>query len=170
MERPAPHCKVRDSPPAGQPPVVCSAIFRFCTALAAVFALTAVASVWAAGAFKPRPGSRPDFVSLHCRAAANAKPCAIALGYLAALDLDRAREACAMLERSTLENAGGMAGCKTTLLQARGIRIRYSVDDVVRSPLGMMIRFSTRTSSNAPVRQQMLVTPAARILAIVPEP
>jgi hypothetical protein len=135
-----------------------------------VSALAAAATVWAGGAFDARPNSRPDFVSQRCREAANANACAIALRYLAALDLDRAEQACALLERSTLEAAGGVLGCTRTLSQARGTRIRYSVSDILHSPLGRVIRFSTRANSNAPVPQQMLVTPAGRILAIVPEP
>jgi hypothetical protein len=94
----------------------------------------------------------------------------VALRYLAALDLDRAAEACAMLDRGTLDAAGGIAGCTATLGAARGIRIRYSLLAVLTSPLGRTIRFWTAARGRAPIYQQMLVSPAGRIIAIAPEP
>jgi hypothetical protein len=114
--------------------------------------------------------SRPAYVSKDCRAPGNARACAVALRYLEALDLDRAGEACGLLERSTLEAAGGMPGCAAILRRTRGVRIRYSVHQVLRSPLGRTVRFSTRGGSSAPVYQQMLVSQTGKIVAVVPEP
>ena len=114
--------------------------------------------------------STPEFVTPRCKTAPYARACAVALRYLAALDLDRAAEACGLLDRSTLEAAGGMAACKKMLLQVRGIRLRYRLRGVARSPLGTTIRFSTRATGRLPVRQQMLISPAGRILAVIPEP
>jgi hypothetical protein len=139
-------------------------------ALGAVAALSATATMWAGGTFDSSASSKADFVSASCRAPANAPACAVALRYLAALDLDRARDACALLDRPTLEAAGGMTGCTKMLSQARGVRIHYSIAAVLPSPLGRTIRFSTRAGDDAPLRQQMLVSPAARIVAVVPEP
>jgi hypothetical protein len=116
------------------------------------------------------PASRPDFVTPTCRMPANARACRVALRYLAALDLDRTREACRLLAPETLENAGGLAGCETTLRQARGIRIRYSIHGVHRSPVGTTVQFSTQGRSNAPVPQVMFVSPAGKIVLVAPAP
>jgi hypothetical protein len=112
----------------------------------------------------------PDYVSPSCRLRANAMACAVALRYLAALDLDEAREACVTLDRGTLDAAGGIAGCMETLGAARGIRIGYSLLAVLMSPLGRTIRFWTAARGRARIYQQMLVSPAGRIVAIAPEP
>jgi hypothetical protein len=141
------------------------------TIVAAVVAALAISgTAWASRSVDSKPVSRADYVSPGCRAPANAPACAVALRYLAALDLDRAREACGLLEHSTLEAAGGMRGCVKILASARGIRIRYGIRSVLPSPLGRTIRFWTRGRSDTPVRQQMLVSPVGRIVAIVPEP
>lgn len=139
-------------------------------ALAAVAALAAATTLWAAGSFSPGKSSRAAFVSPRCNEAGNKKACAVALRYLAALDLDRAEQACELLEQPTLKAAGGLAECAKTLLLARGIRIRYSIDDVRQTPLGKTIRFSTQGTSTAPFNQEMLVSPRGRIVAVVPEP
>jgi hypothetical protein len=94
--------------------------------------------------------------------------CRVALRYLKALDLDRTREACRLFAPSTLEAAGGMAGCTRRLAQARGIRIRYSLVAASESPLGTVILFSTRGKSRGSVRQEMLVSSSRRIVAILP--
>jgi hypothetical protein len=138
--------------------------------VAAVAAVCAAASLWAAGMFSSAQSSSPDFVSSDCRSRTNVRACTIALRYLAALDLDRAQEACGLLESSTLAAAGGMVGCTKTLLRARGIRIHYSISRVLHSPLGRTVRFSTLGDGDAPIRQQMLISPAGRIVAVVPEP
>lgn len=124
----------------------------------------------AANASKSPPTSRPEFVTPACRAAANAGACSVALRYLAALDLDRPREACRLLDPPTLAAAGGMRGCTKTLSRGRGIRIRYAITAALPSPLGRTIRFWTRAGHRSAVRQQMLISPAGRIIAIVPEP
>jgi hypothetical protein len=139
-------------------------------ALGVVAALAAAATVWAGGLSGVGPSSRPDFVAASCRTPANARACAVALRYLAALDLDRAPQACALLEQSTLANAGGMNRCEKTLLQARGIRIHYSIAAILRSPFGKTIRFTTRAKGDAPLRQQMLVSPDGWVIAVIPEP
>jgi hypothetical protein len=116
------------------------------------------------------PVSRPDFMTSDCRTRGNTRACRVALRYLAALDLDQAGRACALLEHSTLEGAGGIDGCVRTLSQARGIRIRYSITTVMESPLGRAVSFSTRASARSPIRQQMLVSSSGRIIAILPVP
>src|SRR2546426_11581674 len=106
-------------------------------AFGAVATLSAAATLWAGGVFGSGPTtSRPIFVSASCHAPPNAAACAVALRYLAALDLDRGREACGLLDDPTLQAAGGTDGCSRTLAQARGIRIQYRVAAVNRSPLG----------------------------------
>jgi hypothetical protein len=137
--------------------------------LGVVAASSAAATVWAGGVFDTRPTSGPDSVSAGCRAHANARACSIGLRYLAALDLDRAEEACALLDGSTLEAAGGMAGCTETLRSAKGIRIHYSILAAWPSFLGTTIRFSTQGDGDAPIRQQMLISPRGRIVAVIPE-
>lgn len=116
------------------------------------------------------PISRPDYVAPACRAVDNAKACGVALRYLAALDLDRFDEVCALLEPETLEGAGGLARCKRTLRSARGLRIRYSLTKVVASALGHTVFFSTRRGRSGPLPQGMIVTPRGLILAVVPVP
>jgi hypothetical protein len=138
-------------------------------ALLGVAVASAAATIWAAGVFDAKPESRPDFVSVSCRSQVNARACSIALRYLAALDLDRAEEACALLDHSTLEAAGGIAGCTNTLLGAKGIRIHYSISAAGQSVLGTTIRFSTWADGDAPIRQQMLISPEGRIVAVAPE-
>jgi hypothetical protein len=133
-------------------------------------ALATAVAIGAGHAFAADPISKPDHVAPGCRARANSSACTIALRYLAALDLDRAREACSLLEPETLEAAGGMARCVKTLSAARGIRIRYSILDVHYSPFGRTVVFSTRAGSRAPIRQAMIVTRRGRILAIAPVP
>jgi hypothetical protein len=115
-----------------------------------------------------RPVSK-QYVAPSCQAPANRRACSVALRYLAALDLDRAEVACGLLDGPTLAAAGGMAGCTRTLLQARGIRIRYSILAALASPLGTTIRFTTAGGSDPPLHQQMLVSRAGRIIAVVPE-
>jgi hypothetical protein len=144
---------------------------RVATIVATVLGVLATCgAAWAGGSANSKPVSRPAYVTPACRAPGNAPACAVALRYLAALDLDRAREACGLLEPSTLEAAGGMRGCVKILSSAHGIRIRYGIHGVGPSPLGRTIRFWTKGRSDTPVRQQMLVSPAGRIVAIVPEP
>jgi hypothetical protein len=116
------------------------------------------------------PGSHADFVPASCRTALYARSCGVALQYFAALDLDRTDAACRLLDPGTLEAAGGLVACKRLLLQARGIRIHYRTSTVAESPLGTTIRFSTRADGRQWLRQQMLVSPARRIVAIVFEP
>ena len=79
-------------------------------------------------------------------------------------------EACALLDESTLETAGGLRGCERTLSQARGIRIHVWIAAVLRSPLGSTIRFTTRRKGDTTLRQQLLVSPDGRIVAVIPEP
>jgi hypothetical protein len=116
------------------------------------------------------PGSHADFVTANCRTPVYAHQCAVALQYFAALDLDRADDACRLLDLGTLEAAGGLAACKKTLLRARGIRIHYRISAVAPTPLGTTVRFSTRADGREWLRQQMLVSPAGRIVAVVFEP
>ncbi len=132
-----------------------------------VCAVSAGAALLAGIALGSLPRSRADFVTPSCRAAAYAGACGVALRYLAALDLDRADEACRLLDAETLEAAGGMAACRKALLRARGIRIHYRISTVARSPLGTTVRFSTRADGREWLRQQMLVSPAGRIVAVV---
>lgn len=139
-------------------------------ALVGVAALSAGATVWLRVATGATPRSAPSYVSPSCRLTANAKACAIALRYLAALDLDRAGDACRLLAPGTLQAAGGLNACKKTLLRARGIRIHYRISAVAQSPLGTTVRFSTRANGRQWLRQQMLVSPAGRIVAVVFEP
>jgi hypothetical protein len=131
---------------------------------------TLVSAISLIGSAPAIPVSRPDFVTGDCGTTPNARACGVALRYLAALDLDRAGCACALLERSTLEAAGGIAGCVKTLSQARGIRIHYWITAVMESPLGRTVSFSTRAHARRRIRQQMLGSPAGRIIAIVPVP
>lgn len=135
-----------------------AALPAFCAVLgcAVVFTGVAVASP---------SHSRPDFVTPSCRTAAYA--CGAAVRYLSALDLDRAGDACRLLDAGTLQAAGGLGACKKTLLQARGVHIRYRISAVAPSPLGMTVRFSTRAEGRQWLRQQMLVSPAGRIVAVV---
>jgi hypothetical protein len=139
-------------------------------AFGAVAAVAGAATIWSGSVSDSKPDSRPHFVAAECRVTLNTEACAVALRYLAALDLDRTQEACALLDRSTLEAAGGKTGCRKRLAQAHGVRIHYSVFTVRRSPLGSTVRFSTWVSGRSPVRQQMLVSPAGRIVAVVIEP
>lgn len=143
-------------------------MFRSATALG--IALAAAAIVGSGVAAGGDPTSKPDHVDRRCQERANSWACRVALRYLAALDLDRTREACSLLEPETLEAAGGMAGCRKTLSGARGIRIRYSILDVHTSPLGRTVYFSTRADGRTDLRQAMIVTPRRRILAIAPAP
>lgn len=136
---------------------------------AVVVAATAAATLWAGGFFDTEPRTRPDFVATGCRLPVNARACSIALHYLAALDLDEADEACALLDRSTLEAAGGMSGCTKTLRAAKGIRIHYAISGAAPSLFGTTVRFSTWATGDAPIPQQMLISPGGRILMIVPE-
>jgi len=125
------------------------------------------AAVLAGAAGGSLPRSRADFVTPTCRTAVYTGACGVALRYLAALDLDRAEEACRLLDQGTLEAAGGMGACMRMLLRARGIRIHYRILAVARSPLGTTVRFSTRADGRQWLRQQMLVSPAERIVAVV---
>jgi hypothetical protein len=122
----------------------------------------------ASGSFSGPPPT-PKRVAPSCLAPRDEWACTVALRYLAALDLDRTHEACALLAPGTLEAAGGMTACRRLLSRARGIRIVYAIDDVHRTPLGRSVYFSTRGRSEAPVRQVMLVSPARRILAVIPD-
>ena len=144
--------------------------YRLTIALVGMAALSAGAIVWLGAPAGATPRSAPDYVSPRCVLRANTTACAVALRYLGALDLDQVDKACAMLDRGTLDAAGGIAGCTATLSTARGIRIRYSLLAVLMSPLGRTIRFWTAARGRAPINQQMLVSPAGRIVAIVPEP
>src|SRR5262245_23215312 len=82
------------------------------------------------------PDSRPHFVTRGCGQNATVRAaCHIAIRYLRALDGDRFPAACALLARDTLDNAGGMNGCITTLARARGARIRYAIHAVVETAL-----------------------------------
>jgi hypothetical protein len=137
--------------------------------LGLVTVAAAAATIWAGGPFDGRPRSRPDFVAAACSSDENARACSTALRYLAALDLDRADEACTLLAPSTLGAAGGMPGCAETLRGARGIRIHYSISAARPSLLGTTVRFSTWADGDAPIRQQMLVSPAGRIVIVAPE-
>jgi hypothetical protein len=136
---------------------------------AAVVAAATAATLWAGGLFNTKAGTRPDSVATSCRLHVNAGACSIALRYLAALDLDQNDEACALLDRSTLEAAGGISGCTKTLGAAKGIRIHYAISGAAPSSLGTTIRFSTWANGDAPVRQQMLVSQDHQIIMIVPE-
>ena len=137
----------------------------------AACAVLAVAGAFAAvAAAAPSTRSGADFVTPKCKAAVYAPACGVAVRYLAALDHDRAAEACGLLAPETLQAAGGSSACKRILLQARGIRIHYRISAVAQSLLGTTVRFSTRAEGRGWLRQQMLVSPAGRIVAIVPEP
>jgi hypothetical protein len=133
-------------------------------------ALAAVAPVSPAAVAAAKPISKPDYVNPRCAAHANSSACRVALRYLAALDLDRTRDACSLLEPETLDAAGGMAGCVKTLSAAHGIRIRYSILDVWPSPFGRTVFFSTSAESRTAIRQAMIVTRRGRIFAIAPVP
>src|SRR5262249_14599881 len=100
---------------------------------------------------------------------ANARPCAVALRYLAAVDLDRAAKACSLLDGPTLAAAGGMLACERLLLQARGVRIRYSITDASPSSLGTTIRFVTHSRGGVPLRQRLLASPSGVSLPVFPE-
>jgi hypothetical protein len=128
------------------------------------------AAIAAGAAVASAPNSRPDHVTARCGRAKNAWACRVALRYLAALDLDRTRSACSLLEPDTLAAAGGMAGCRKTLSSAHGIRIRYSILDVHASPLGRSVYFTTRAEGRTDLRQAMIVTPRRLILAVAPAP
>jgi hypothetical protein len=141
---------------------------RSCSGSATIALLAAGIASGAAGASSPI--SRPDHVTARCSRAENAWACRVALRYLAALDLDRTRTACSLLEPDTLAASGGMAGCRKTLSSARGIRIRYSILDVHASPLGRSVYFTTRAEGRTDLRQAMIVTPRRLILAIAPAP
>ena len=132
----------------------------FCAVLAGAAAFVGVAA-------GQTSHSGADFVSPGCRTAVHARACGVAVRYLAALDLDRADDACGLLDPGTLQAAGGSGACKKALLQARGIRIRYRVSAVSQSPLGTTVRFSTRVDGKQWLRQQMLVSHAGRIVALV---
>jgi hypothetical protein len=125
----------------------------------------AVAFVGVAAGGSSKSGA--DFVSPGCRTAVHARACGVAVQYLAALDLDRVDDACGLLDPGTLQAAGGLGACKRALLLSRGIRIRYRVSAVAQSPLGTTVRFSTRADGRQWLRQQMLVSDAGRIVAIV---
>jgi hypothetical protein len=133
-------------------------------------AISAGAALFTGVAAASSPSSHADFVTANCRTAVHARSCGVALQYLAALDLDRAEDACRILDPGTLEAAGGLAACKRLLLQARGIRIHYRISVVAHSPLGTTLRFSTRADGREWLRQQMLVSPSGRIVAIMFEP
>jgi hypothetical protein len=133
-------------------------------------AIWAGAALFTGVAAASSPGSRADFVPGSCRTAVYARSCGVALQYLAALDLDRTDDACRLLNPETLEAAGGLVACKRLLLQARGIRIHYRISAVAQSPLGTTLRFSTRADGRQWLRQQMLVSPGGRIVALVFEP
>jgi len=60
-------------------------VFR--VALASVTGLVAAMALWVGGLVDSGPKSKPDSVSPSCGIATNARACAIALRYLAALDL-----------------------------------------------------------------------------------
>jgi hypothetical protein len=136
--------------------------------IAAAAAVTAAAAtVWAGGSLDGA-SSRPDFVTDACLSERHAAACDVALRYLASLDLDQGREACAMLAPSTLANAGGLAGCAETVAAARGIRIRYSLVSVAQTALGTTVHFTTRGESEASIPQTMLVSDAGRIVAVIP--
>jgi hypothetical protein len=133
-------------------------------------AISAGAALFTGGATASSPGSHADFVAASCRTAVYARSCGVALQYFAALDLDRTDDACRLLDRGTLEAAGGLVACKRLLFEARGIRIHYRISAVARSPLGTTLRFSTKADGRQWLRQQMLVSLAGRIVATVFEP
>jgi len=138
---------------------------------AGICGLSAGVALLTGDGHNPLPRSTPECVTPSCNAAAHARSCTVPLRYLAAHDLDHAGEACVLLAPEALSGAGGMTACKRTLLRARGIRIRYRISSVAPSPFGTTIRFSTRAGGDRwPFRQQMLVSPAGRIVAVVPEP
>jgi hypothetical protein len=144
-------------------------VSTFTAGIAAVAATTATAAtVWAGGVFEGTPQSRPDFVTPDCATQRHAAACDVALRYLAALDLDRSGEACALLAPGTLDAAGGIGGCRNTLAAAEGIRIRYSLSEAVRASIGTTIRFTTQGESESPIEQAMLVSPEGRIIAVMP--
>jgi hypothetical protein len=136
----------------------------------AAVALVALAAAGPTRHAPVKPTSRADHVSASCRPRTNSWACRVALRYLAALDLDRSREACSLLEPETLEAAGGLAGCQKTLATGHGIRIRYSILSVGPSPFGRTVFFSTTAASRTPIRQAMIVTPRRLIFAIAPVP
>jgi hypothetical protein len=142
-------------------------------AIAALIALGSFGVAAPAGSRVVEASSSPshaDFVTPRCRTPLFARACSVAVRYLTALDLDRADEACRLLAPETLQAAGGLGACKKTLLQARGIRIHYRVAAVAQTPLGTTVRFSTKADGRQWLRQQMLVSPAGRIVAVVFEP
>jgi len=140
--------------------------------LGLVAVVSAAATMWpgpAAASVTAHPSSTPVSVSSACSWGPYRGACAIALRYLAALDLDHAREACRLLDAPTLEGAGGLSGCTRILLRSKGTRIHYSISGARCSPRGTMVSFSTWAGSNAPVRQQMLISRVGLIVWVFPE-
>jgi hypothetical protein len=123
-----------------------------------------------------RSVSRPYLVARSCgRSRTVREACRVAIRYLRALDLDRFQDACALLARETLENAGGRAGCIATMSKAKGIRIRYGIDQAVETIVGTSIRFRTRAidGSGPGIEQAMIVRPERgrqRIWAVMADP
>jgi hypothetical protein len=144
----------------------------------AVLASVLVATAVPASAAYAETGavSRPYLVSRSCQQSpAVQEACRVAIRYLRALDLDRFEDACALLAKDTLENAGGRAGCIATMSKARGIRIRYGIHQAVETVLGTSIRFRTRAihGSGSGIDQTMIVRQEGgkqRIWAVMPEP
>lgn len=140
--------------------------FATVAAAMAAAATIATATVWAGGAADDDHSSGPDFVAPACTSEHQAAACRVALQYLSALDLDRGRQACALLAPGTRDAAGGMEGCAETIAAKRGIRIRYSLLAVDRTSLGTSIRFTTQGESDSPIVQVMLVSPTDQIIAV----
>lgn len=139
--------------------------------LGVVTVAAAIVTAWAGSAVQEQKTSKPDFVSSACTSGPNVEACAVALRYLAALDLDRAEVACGLLAPSTLEQAGGIDGCTETLLAARGTRIRYAIVGARRSTFGRsVVRFTTQARPGSPLPQLMIVDATGHIVAVVPEP
>ena len=104
--------------------------------------------------------SRPYLVAPSCeRTLVTREACRVAVRYLRSLDLDRFEPACRLLAHDTLENAGGIEGCVSSLRRARGIRIRYGIHEAAETPLGASVRFRTKSidGTGSGTKQTMVV-------------
>ena len=106
-----------------------------------------------------RVASGPYLIAPSCeKTLVRREACRVAVRYLRSLDLDRFEPACRLLAPDTLENAGGMEGCLSSLRRARGIRIRYGIHGAVETSLGTSIRFRTRSiDGTGPGTEQTMV-------------
>ena len=104
--------------------------------------------------------SRPYLVAPSCeKTLVRREACRVAVRYLRYLDLDRFEPVCRLLAPDTLENAGGIEGCVSSLRRARGIRIRYGIHGALETSVGTSVRFRTRSidGTGPGIEQTMVV-------------